>query len=63
MDLVLNLEELLYLRQSMKMVARIELLYVSYFSRNHLKVLISFPISFFRLLEKNSFMPFFIKGF
>ena len=34
MDIVLNLEELLYLLQSKKMFVRLELLFVSYFSKN-----------------------------
>ena len=44
MDLVLNLEELLHLAHSKKMFACSELHFVSYFSKNQLKVSISFLI-------------------
>ena len=52
MDLVLNLEELLHLPQYKKMFARLELLFVSYFSKNQLKVSISFLIFPFEIAWK-----------
>ena len=43
MDLVLNIEELLHLAQSMKMFTRLELLFVSYFSKKSVKSFNQFP--------------------
>ena len=52
MDVVLNLKELLYLPHSKKMFTRLELLFVSYFSRNQWKAITSPPIFHFEKVWK-----------
>ena len=48
-NLVLNLEKLLHLPESKKMFSRLELLFLSYFPKNQLKVLINFLIFHFEI--------------
>ena len=59
----MSLEEPLHLPQSKKMFLLLGLPFVSYFSKNQLKVLINFYSIFIPRFGNNSFIPHVIKGF